>query len=282
MDLNFGNAFAQSGNKAEISKAQWEKGWPSIVLDSNGIPTAEQFNAFGNYIDSKINRVNSDLGSIEVGKKYIAGENVSFTHNEDGTITIDVNGIELFIIVKELPDPGTANPNKIYLVPSENSYDEYIAVGGEWERFAGLSIDLSNFYTKNEMNLMLDGLVRGRTEESPTIGRIGIISNINGVPRLNASSTKHSMSAGVRVVANSDIFTENEPGMYPTGTYAELSVQQYPPSPEPFQPQPPTARFILTLDGPMCQAPGKNFMKMATVDDITNALGDIEAVLAEV
>lgn len=68
--------------------------------------------------------------------------------------------VELFTVVAELPGAGL--PNKIYLVPSsdpetQNTLDEFIWVNNDWERIGGISVDLSNYFTKTEINSMLGG-----------------------------------------------------------------------------------------------------------------------------
>lgn len=60
-----------------------------------------------------------------------------------------------FKIVDSLP--GTGENNLIYLVPSNkqeenNVKDEYIWVDGSWELIGSTKIDLSNYYTKDEVN----------------------------------------------------------------------------------------------------------------------------------
>ena len=62
------------------------------------------------------------------------------------------------MVVDALPDPATANPNKIYLAPasgggsSGNALEEWIAVDGAWERFGSVDISLEGFF--NESNLI--------------------------------------------------------------------------------------------------------------------------------
>lgn len=60
-----------------------------------------------------------------------------------------------FKIVDSLPETG--ENNLIYLVPSskqeeKNVKDEYIWVDGNWELIGSTKIDLSNYYTKDEVN----------------------------------------------------------------------------------------------------------------------------------
>lgn len=58
-------------------------------------------------------------------------------------------------VVTELPETGEANV--IYLVPKQdedenNVFDEYLYVNDEWELIGSTDIDLSNYYTKSEIN----------------------------------------------------------------------------------------------------------------------------------
>jgi hypothetical protein len=80
----------------------------------------------------------------------VQGSNILITDNGDGTQTISVIGMDLFIIVAELPSVGL--PNKIYLVPdaSGQEYQEYYwdPEKGAWDNFGALTVDLANYYTK--------------------------------------------------------------------------------------------------------------------------------------
>lgn len=56
--------------------------------------------------------------------------------------------------------PETGEANIIYLVPSkkieqENIYDEWIYVNNQWELIGTTQIDLSNYYTKKQINTLL-------------------------------------------------------------------------------------------------------------------------------
>lgn len=57
--------------------------------------------------------------------------------------------------VNELP--ATGEPNVIYLVPSTNpqttnAKDEYIYINNAWEQIGSTAVDLSNYYTKSEVD----------------------------------------------------------------------------------------------------------------------------------
>jgi hypothetical protein len=60
---------------------------------------------------------------------------------------------EIFVVVSVLPDPATADPNKIYLVPnSGGGFDEYHVRGGAWDLLGSTSVDLTGYF--NEQNLV--------------------------------------------------------------------------------------------------------------------------------
>ena len=76
-----------------------------------------------------------------------------------------------FTIVNELPETGTEGI--IYLVPvedpeQENKYNEYIYVDDEWELLGeiGVDIDLSNYYTKQEVNNLIPTALSELTDDT--------------------------------------------------------------------------------------------------------------------
>lgn len=59
-------------------------------------------------------------------------------------------------LVEELPEEGEANV--IYLVPNGNElnnfYDEWFYFNGKWEPLGSTGIDLSNYWSKEELTIM--------------------------------------------------------------------------------------------------------------------------------
>ena len=58
-------------------------------------------------------------------------------------------------VVTELPDTG--EPNVVYLVPKQSGqtgdlFDEYLYINNAWEHIGSANIDLSNYYTKSEVD----------------------------------------------------------------------------------------------------------------------------------
>ena len=75
--------------------------------------------------------------------------------------------------VNELP--ATGEPNVIYLVPSANpqttnAKDEYIYINNAWEQIGTTAVDLSNYYTKSEV----DNKVITTLTENTTLTRYGV------------------------------------------------------------------------------------------------------------
>ena len=73
---------------------------------------------------------------------------------EAALATIDTG---IFLVVETLPAANTANPNKIYLAPAaggsgSNVMEEWIAVGGAWERLGSVDVSLTGYF--NESNLV--------------------------------------------------------------------------------------------------------------------------------
>jgi len=69
---------------------------------------------------------------------------------------------EIFKVVNQLPTTGDAN--KIYLVPSldpetQNTLDEFIWVNNDWEKIGAVSVDLSDYYNKTDINSLLGNKV---------------------------------------------------------------------------------------------------------------------------
>jgi hypothetical protein len=92
---------------------------------------------------------------------------------------------ELFVVVNNLNEIFNPTNNKIYLVPKSGSngnvYDEYVYVNNDWELIGSLEIDLSNYYTKTEINNSLstkqDTLISGNNIK--TINNDSLLGNGN-------------------------------------------------------------------------------------------------------
>lgn len=91
------------------------------------------------------------------------GNTVKFYNWKDIVVgTIHYQGIKGFKIVNELPTENI-DPQIIYLVKETvgeeyDYYNEYIYVDGEWELLGSTRIDLSNYYTKEQVDKIIETL----------------------------------------------------------------------------------------------------------------------------
>jgi hypothetical protein len=92
-------------------------------------------------------------------------------------------------VVTELPEIGEANV--IYLVPKQdedenNVFDEYLYINNEWELIGTTDIDLSNYYTKSEINRFSPIYDFLSTTTATTIPSTGIYLPANDLTALTA------------------------------------------------------------------------------------------------
>lgn len=99
----------------------------------------------------------------------------TYTKTEVQSLIAGLTGVS-FTVVEELPETGESNI--IYLVPKTGSdndyYNEYIYVSDKWELIGSTQIDLTNYYTKEQINAMLNGYV----PTARTIAGIALTANI--------------------------------------------------------------------------------------------------------
>lgn len=57
-NYDYTRAFAQNGQKTEISDKDYKGGWYNVVGGNNGIPTTQQFNTIMNEMEGKTNETN--------------------------------------------------------------------------------------------------------------------------------------------------------------------------------------------------------------------------------
>lgn len=91
----------------------------------------------------------------DIQEKLEAGANITI----NGNVISATPGIKL-TVVETLPTEDI-DTDTIYLVPTEdtetdNIYDEYIYVNNAWEKIGTTEIDLTNYFTKQEVNDLLD------------------------------------------------------------------------------------------------------------------------------
>lgn len=117
-----------------------------------------------------------------------------------------------FEIVEQLPLVGESNV--IYLLPVSESaegniYDEYIYVNSAWEKIGSTSIDLSNYYTKEEV----DELV-GRPASETVIGGIRLWKDGENIWNISVqeSSAFENIQVGNNLILQGSFATMTEDG----------------------------------------------------------------------
>ena len=106
-----------------------------------------------------------------------------------GTVVIK----DLYKIVQQLPSTGDINV--IYLVPKVDKnevdgYEEYLYVNGKWELIGTVSADinLTDYYTKDEVNILIEALADAQAEDLAKITEIQ--GKLNGVQNLSEELAK--------------------------------------------------------------------------------------------
>lgn len=168
------NPTAQGYSGSTIRKKMYqaivgEKGSVLALLEKLVGLTADELNSLaenidGDFLDLQENKLNKIWDDITEQTTTNLADVLVFNRGDKVYKTTVANllahgaVVDLFTTVAELPEVGL--PNKIYLVSSNdpkshNSFDEYIWVNGDWEKIGSVTIDLSNYYNKTEINNLL-------------------------------------------------------------------------------------------------------------------------------
>lgn len=115
--------------------------------------------------EDNINTINKSISSITSNLETIVVDNLT---SDDTTKALSakqgkvlkslIDAIKSFsiIVLQEEEDlPGTGNPNTLYFKKKEGSdkdiYNEYIYIENTWELIGSTEVDLSNYYTKDQV-----------------------------------------------------------------------------------------------------------------------------------
>ena len=158
--------------------------------------------------------------------QYKAGNGIKI---ENDTITAEVTKQYVDKSLAELTDMGftpevveslpTENikTNIIYMLPAERSeeeniYKEWMYINNKWEMVGSTSVDLSNYYTKDEANAKLDTKQNKLTPgENITIDENNVISASAGVPTFDIyvdKDTRYMNGVNITLGVNSEV-TQN-------------------------------------------------------------------------
>ena len=145
------------------------------VKDSNAtyISAATTLSEADSLLDNAIADVANSIPDISVKQdKLTAGNGISIS--TDNVISLDYT-YDLFEIVETLPT-SDIDTNKIYVIKSEepsdgNEYIEYIYINDKWEIFGkfAVDVDLSGYYTKEEIDEIVSGIKHELSETYTSI-----------------------------------------------------------------------------------------------------------------
>lgn len=124
-------------------------------------------------VEGLVDALNAKLATADFNNTIA---NYSTTEEVTQAITDAIAGVQHFAVevVTELPAVAEAKAHTIYLVPrkagvkSEDVYDEYILISGKFELIGNTELDLSNYYTKEDVYTKgeVDGLVSPKADKT--------------------------------------------------------------------------------------------------------------------
>ena len=138
--------------KAQTTIGRWNSPKETTLFEvGNGYSPEERQNAFEVYRD----------GHAEVQVQGTTDNSVIIKSELDARVTDIIrqfsSGKLTRAIVDVLPEIADANEDTIYMVKNasdinQNIYDEYMFINNNWEIIGSTQVDLSNFYTKQEID----------------------------------------------------------------------------------------------------------------------------------
>ena len=164
-------------------------------------------------VPTKLSQFTNDPGFIT--------STVSNLSNYYNKTTIDsmLNSISTLNIEVVSSLPTTGNATTIYLVSksstgTNDAYDEYIYSNSKWEKIGSTQVDLSNYYTKAQIDAK--GYLTSYTETDPTVpawakaaskptytaAEVGALPATTKIPTIHTGTTEPASSLG----ANGDIY----------------------------------------------------------------------------
>lgn len=125
---------------------------------------------------------NATINGLEA-INIVGGDNIDLVQ-QGNDLYINYNGTQMNVeVVENLPATGISG--RIYLVLKETGadsdiYDEYLYINDVWEHIGSTAIDLSNYYTKEEIDEKIDNIeVPIPTASSDILGGIKVGETLN-------------------------------------------------------------------------------------------------------
>lgn len=158
------------------------------------------------FVPVKLSDLSNDTGFItnlvdNLANYYLKTE--IYTKQE---VTALINAIQkvTITIVEELP--ATGDSNVIYFVPKTGStndiYDEYIYISNAWEIIGSTAVDLSDYYTKTQVDTLLNG--KANTTDLSTVATSGSYSDLSNKPTIPSALSDLSDDSTHRLVTDDE------------------------------------------------------------------------------
>ena len=177
------------------------------VLAYNG--TSQIWEDLALTIPTKTSDLNNDSGFItntvnNLTNYYLKSE--TYTKAEVNTLIGQISTISI-LVVQTLPTQDIQT-NIIYLVPkstagTSNAYDEYINTDGTsagWELIGDTEVDLSNYYTKSEVDTLIGSVSGGHTIKNDSGTALAQKDNLKFAGTYSVNSGDDSVVNIVRTV----------------------------------------------------------------------------------
>lgn len=226
-------------NNGLVSLGTWAKGSGLHLMltlkltCSSGTDQMKNFNVYlGNH--------SSEITSRAITGQFAAGEHaIDLDLTANGSLNLtELEGIRVVgygednsgsytLQVLDARMVNTANktidPNTIYMVPAEdpqagNVYDEYMYIGSGWERIGSTAIDLSDYYTKPQVDAVIRDAIAAIRDAMYTV--VDATADTDGT--YWANGIKLSISGDHAVVGDGSGDTANA-----TWSSLELTIPAY-------------------------------------------------------
>ena len=194
----------------------------TAIVDLSGYYDKAQIDASFGEVDGQIDSLTDTVGDLDASLSALVTTLATDYYNKayiDASVAAleqeiaSMTGIDI-VAVDVLPTASADTLRKIYLVPSAdpqtmNAKDEYITLDkGEgadpryvWEKIGTTDIDLSNYYTKSEVDAKLDASVSAIWTEIATLAKKSAVDASIGV--LDASVS--ALEAEVKIYGDTTI-----------------------------------------------------------------------------
>ena len=176
-------------------------------------------------VPTKVSDLQNDTGFITSTVNNLSNyykKTETYTQDEVNSLISAITTLNI-VVVQTLPTQDISTTT-IYLVPkstaqTDNVYDEYIYVNNSWELIGTTAVDLSNYYTKTEVDNKLSA--KANSTDLATVATSGSYSDLSNKPTIPAAQVNSdwNSSSGVSEILNKP----NLATVATSGSYTDLT-----------------------------------------------------------